>query len=194
MAEAIQYAKDGNGSAGYNYFVKGIVCKVDSANNGAAGGISIPGLTGNSVEGTLTYYISDNGVMKDSLKVSTGRGLNWSDLTVDSISIGDEVLVVGPLSYSSSSTSAYATKKNEGAMIDADNCMQTHVCKLVVENMRLYLGTTRDGSELFTIEGELNGMRGEPTIKVSNTKVANVNEDGWRRRCARRSSHHFPDG
>lgn len=72
VAEAIQYAKNGYGSAGYNYFVKGIVCKVDSANNGAAGGFSIPGLTGNSVEGTLTYYISDNGVMKDSLKVSTG--------------------------------------------------------------------------------------------------------------------------
>ena len=85
VSEAIQYAKDGKGSVGYNYFVKGIVCKVDSTNNGAAGGISIPGLTNNSVEGTLTYWLSDNGVMKDSLRVSTGRGLNWSDLTVDSI-------------------------------------------------------------------------------------------------------------
>ena len=95
VGEAIQYAKDGNGSVGYNYFVKGIICKVESSNYGAAGGVSIPGLTDSSVEGTLTYWISDSGVMKDSLKVSTGRGLNWGDLTADSISVGDEVLVVG---------------------------------------------------------------------------------------------------
>lgn len=80
VSEAIQYAKDGKGSVGYNYFVKGIVCKVDSANNGAAGGISIPGLTNNSVEGTLTYWLSDNGVMKDSLKVSNTR---VADVTED---------------------------------------------------------------------------------------------------------------
>ena len=187
VSEAIQYAKDGNGSVGYNYFVKGIVCKVDSANNGAAGGISIPGLTNNSVEGTLTYWLSDNGVMKDSLKVSTGRGLNWSDLTVDSISVGDEVLVVGPLSYSTGSNSLFTSsskKKNEVAVIDADNCMQTHVRKLVVQNTRLYLGTTRDGTELYTIDGELNGMRGETTLKVSNTRVADVTEDGWLRTLA----------
>lgn len=187
VSEAIQYAKDGKGSVGYNYFVKGIVCKVDSTNNGAAGGISIPGLTNNSVEGTLTYWLSDNGVMKDSLKVSTGRGLNWSDLTVDSISVGDEVLVVGPLSYSTGSNSIFTSsskKKNEVAVIDADNCMQTHVRKLVVENTRLYLGTTRDGTELYTIDGELNGMLGETTLKVSNTRVADVTEDGWLRTLA----------
>lgn len=80
VSEAIQYAKDGKGSVGYNYFVKGIVCKVDSTNNGAAGGISIPGLTNNSVEGTLTYWLSDNGVMKDSLKVSNTR---VADVTED---------------------------------------------------------------------------------------------------------------
>ena len=69
-------------------------------------------------------------------------------------------------------------------MIDADNCMQTHVRKLVVENTRLYLGTTRDGTELYTIDGELNGMRGETTLKVSNTRVADVTEDGWLRTLA----------
>ncbi len=181
VAEAINYAKDGNGSVGYNYFVKGIVCKVEKSNYGAAGGVSIPGLTDSSVEGTLTYWLSDSGVMKDSLKVSTGRGLNWGDLTADSISVGDEVLVVGPMSYStgSSSTMSFGTSKNPVAIIDADNCMQTLVRKLVVADTKLYLGTHRDGTELYSIEGDIPGKLGDPTISVKDTTVAKVTSDGW---------------
>lgn len=186
VAEAIQYAKDGNGSAGYNYFVKGIVCKVEESNNGAMGGMSIPGMTDNSVEGTLTYWLSDSGVMKDSLKVSTGRGLDWSDLTADSIAVGDEVLVTGPLSYSTDNSFSIGGsggggkgKKGPVATIEADNCMQTLVRKLVVEKTKLYLGSWRDGTELYSIGGTLNGMLGDPTIEVKDTTVANVNEDGW---------------
>lgn len=180
VGEAIQYAKDGNGSVGYNYFVKGIICKVESSNYGAAGGVSIPGLTDSSVEGTLTYWISDSGVMKDSLKVSTGRGLNWGDLTADSISVGDEVLVVGPMSYcSSSSMMSFGSNKDSVAVIDADNCMQTLVRKLVVADTKLYLGTHRDGTELYSIEGAIPGKLGDPTIEVKDTTVARVNSDGW---------------
>ena len=181
VGEAIQYVKDGNGSVSYNYFVKGIICKVEKSNYGAAGGVSIPGLTDSSVEGTLTYWISDSGVMKDSLKVSTGRGLNWGDLTADSISVGDEVLVVGPMSYStgSSSTMSFGTSKNPVAVIDADNCMQTLVRKLVVADTKLYLGTHRDGTELYSIEGDIPGKLGNPTITVKDTTVAKVNSDGW---------------
>ena len=180
VGEAIQYAKDGNGSVGYNYFVKGIICKVESSNYGAAGGVSIPGLTDSSVEGTLTYWISDSGVMKDSLKVSTGRGLNWGDLTADSISVGDEVLVVGPMSYcSSSSMMSFGSNKDSVAVIDADNCMQTLVRKLVVADTKLYLGTHRDGTELYSIEGDIPGKLGDPTIEVKDTTVARVNSDGW---------------
>ena len=182
VGEAIQYAKDGNGSVSYNYFVKGIICKVEKSNYGAAGGVSIPGLTDSSVEGTLTYWISDSGVMKDSLKVSTGRGLNWGDLTADSISVGDEVLVVGPMSYTSGSSSIMSfgtSNKDSVAVIDADNCMQTLVRKLVVADTKLYLGTHRDGTELYSIEGDIPGKLGDPTITVKDTTVAKVNSDGW---------------
>lgn len=181
VSEAIQYAKDGKGSVGYNYFVKGIVCKVDSTNNGAAGGFSIPGLTNNSVEGTLTYWLSDNGVMKDSLKVSNTR---VADVTEDgwlrTLATGhDTVTVSVPVTVTGGGT--YTMSRNFRLRVITTNTRLGHF-ELVNDASTLQVGdslmivATKDDKS-YAISANDAKMGGKDAFEVRIGENGTIDDD-----------------
>lgn len=104
--EAIAYLKNQDISTGsdYNYFVEGYVAKIEEK-----GIESILSMSDNT-KGTVTYWISNDGVYddvtKNTLKISSGKYKELADLTDHVISVGDKVTVVGPLSCASTTPSS----------------------------------------------------------------------------------------
>ena len=104
VAEAIAEIEGGNTGTLY---VKGIVSEVKSLNTS---------------DGTVTYYISDDGTTTTQLQVYHGKNLNDTQFTsLDEIAVGDEVTVVGPFYYYKGTT----PEINSGSYITAT----THVQK-----------------------------------------------------------------
>lgn len=181
-SEAISYVQGDNTAGGINYFVKGVVSKIGSNSGSYSGGTSIPGVTNNSTEGTLTYYISDDGTTGDAtkeLKISTGRGLEFADLTKDDIAVGDIVTVVGPLSYASSTPSYSSTSTStKTPQMDADNYITKQIRVLQTEDITMYTTTSKSTSDLYSINSnEINGTAGTATITLSETDIATISDN-----------------
>ena len=106
-SDAYTAVVNGNLATGSVYFVKGIVSKITGNSEDILGAISafidIPGVTS---DGGVTYYISDNGSSAEGVKqieVTAGRGLENGELKAQrNLCVGDEVIVVGQMSYASS--------------------------------------------------------------------------------------------
>ena len=103
-SEAIAALKNVDTKTGGNYFVEGYVAKIEEKD------IKSILSKSDNTEGTLTYWISNDGVYddvtKNTLKISTGKYKELANLTDRILSVGDKVTVVGPLSYASTTPSS----------------------------------------------------------------------------------------
>lgn len=211
VAEAVAYAKaDGHEeetSNGVCYFVKGIVSSVGGAMAGMEGmedmmemmsgmmegmegmeGFDMSSMLsmfmGEQEAGTVTYAISDNGVDRDSLSVLNGRGLQLVDITEDSLSVGDEVTVYGPLEYSENNDmmSMFSGMGGNGGdqqdkrtvKMPRVNYMQEHERNLITNDIILYFQQTKGPDDLYSITKLFGGTQimDKTTLKPSDKEVA----------------------
>lgn len=216
VAEAIEYAKEDHAEETANgvcYFVKGIVSSVGGAMAGMEGmedmmdmmmGMmgdmnmgdfdisSMLGMfLGDQEPGTLTYTITDNGVNRDSLSINNGRGLQLADLTDNDISVGDKVIVYGPLSYSEDNDMMSMFGGGQGGdsedkrtvKMPRVNYLQEHERNLITQDIILYYGQTKQTNELFSITDTFGGTLvtndnaqnetlPKTSLKLSDTDVA----------------------
>ena len=201
VAQAIEYAKGDHAEETANgvcYFVKGIVSSVGGAMAGMEGmedmmdmmtsmmgemeGFDMSAILsmfmGEQEPGTVTYAISDNGVARDELPVNNGRGLKLADITEDSISVGDEVTVYGPLEYSEDNDmmSMFGgggtqgtpgggegggeggnTEDKRTVKIPRVNYLQEQVRNLITQDVILYYEQTKRTEDLFKINKMFGG-------------------------------------
>ena len=179
---------------GVCYFVKGIVSSVGGAMAGMEGmedmmdmlsgmmegmegmeGFDMSSMLsmfmGEQEPGTVTYAISDNGVNRDSLSVINGRGLLFenklSDITKDSLSVGDWVTVYGPLEYSENNDmmSMFSGMGGNGGdqedkrtvKMPRINYMNKHKRNLITNDIVLYYNQQKTPEELFSITDTFGG-------------------------------------
>jgi len=188
VAEAIAYAKGDHAEEAANgvcYFVSGIVSSVGGAMAGMEGmedmmsmmtgmmgeetsGFDMSALLsmfmGEQEPGTVTYAISENGVNRDSLSINNGRGLllgnRLSDITNDSLSVGDWVTVYGPLAYSEDNDMMSmfgGGNKEKTVKMPRINYMSYHKRNLITKDINLYFGQTKQTDDLFTITDRFGG-------------------------------------
>ena len=189
VADAITYTEGGNTSSGSYYFVKGIISQIGSNSGSGYQGIDVSSIIpgAKSTAGTMTYYISDDGTTTNQLKISTGRGPAFSDLTADMISVGDEVIVVGPLT-NSSETPSYTIGGTGGGdseakttRMDADNYMHKLTRRILAEDKAIYLGKHKLMTDLCTLNTECETYSTytptTTTVKLSNDQVLSYNSE-----------------
>lgn len=188
-SKAISYIKTNGNSGGSNYFVMGRVSKIETSSSTSS---FIPGLsteTGN--EGTLTYYISDDGTEDDAtnkeLKISCGRKRELNDLTEKDICVGDLVMVAGPLILEASKFSiggrdsgGSGKKDSKTPKMETVNYIHEHTRVLTSGDANIYLDEVKDASTYYSINNpdgkNITGTVGTPTIESSKTDV--VSYDG----------------
>lgn len=119
---------------------------------------------GEQEPGTVTYAISDNGVNCDSLSIINGRGLLieniLSDITKDSLSVGDWVTVYGPLEYSEDNdmmSSFGGDKKEKKPKMPRVNYMSYHKRNLITKDIILYYNQEKKSTDLFSITDLFGG-------------------------------------
>ena len=187
VAEAIAYAQaeghEEETANGVCYFVSGIVSSVGGAMAGMEGMEDMMDMMsemmgdmefdmsslmsmfmGSQEPGTVTYAITDTGVNRDSLSVNSGRGLllenMMTDITADSLSVGDWVTVYGPLEYSEDSdmmSMMGGGDKKKTAKVASVNYMSYHKRNLITEDIKLYYGQEKEPADLFSITDLLGG-------------------------------------
>ena len=210
VAEAIAYAKEDHAEEAANgvcYFVKGIVSSVGGAMAGMEGmedmmemmsgmmegmegmeGFDMSSMLsmfmGEQEPGTVTYAISANGVDRDSLSIINGRGLQLVDITEDSLSVGDEVTVYGPLEYSEDNDmmsmmggmggNGNNQEKKKSVKMPRVNYMQEHERNLITKDIILYFQQTKAPDDLYSITKTFGGTQimAETTLNPSDKEVA----------------------
>lgn len=162
---AISYVKANNATDGWMYFVTGRVSKIGSA----AGSYAIPGMdTSGSTDGSLTYYISDDGTTGDAtkeLQISSGKYKLLAPLTDRMITVGDIVTVAGPLVYASSTqgigggigTGTGGTGTGEKTVkMEAENSIQEHTPVLSSTDAVLNIGVDKPATAYYTLDETKN--------------------------------------
>ena len=203
---AIAALKNVEIKTGANYFVEGYVAKIGEAKDGKSGTDYAAIFSKKDNDGTLTYYISNDGVFDNvetnTLKISTGNYKNLADLTDRVISVGDKVRVVGPLVYASPtpSTSSFGGGIGTGTgdntdtsndtkeyRIDATNYIHVHTPVLkkkdftMIVNQQIESENFATANGLYTIDNTaLSGALKGSGVKIesSNGSVAKVGKNG----------------
>ena len=195
VTEAIEYAKGDHAAEaadGVCYFVKGIVSSVGGAMAGMEGmedmmdmmssmmgemefdmSAMLGMFMGEQVPGTVTYAITDTGVNKDSLTVNNGYGLLLENMMAhideNSLSVGDWVIVYGPLEYTEDSGMMAmfgGGDKKKTAKVSRTNYMGEHTRNLITEDIKLYFEQQKTPEELFRITDTFGGT----LVTKSNAK------------------------
>lgn len=179
----------GSLASGTAYFIKGIVSKITGNSEDILGAISsfieIPGVT---TDGGVTYYISDNGSSAEGVKqieVTAGRGLENGELKAQrNLCVGDEVIVVGQVSYSSSTpgmsiggsgggTGGDNKDSEKTPKIDKGNYMYLYTPRIVAADTLLRNSSSHKITDLSkpneTCETKMTP--GEPTVELSNDNL-----------------------
>lgn len=169
-SQAIAALKNVDTKTGGNYFVEGYVAKIEEKDYK-----SILSKSDNT-EGTLTYWISNDGVYdnvtKNTLKITTGKYKELANLTDRILSVGDKVTVVGPLSYASStpssSTFGGSTSGSSGSSttpgsststeekefrMDATNYIHVHTPVLVKKDFQMIVNQEIEAEDFATATG-----------------------------------------
>ena len=185
---AISYVKGNNATDGWTYFVTGRVSKIGAASASQY----VPGLSGDSsTDGTLTYYISDDGKSGDAnteLQISSGRYTGLAPLDDHILSVGDIVTVCGPLVYASSTNSVgggiggggTGTGTGEKTVkMEATNYIHVHTPALSTTDMTINNGVVKGISDFYTLDNtKANGTLGTVTVESSKTDIASYNSEG----------------
>ena len=188
-SDAYTAVVNGNLATGSVYFVKGIVSKITGNSEDILGAISsfidIPGVTS---DGGVTYYISDNGSSAEGVKqieVTAGRGLENGELKAQrNLCVGDEVIVVGQMSYASSTpgmsiggsgggTGGDNKDSEKTPKIDKGNYMYQYTPRIIAADTLLRNSSSHKITDLSkpneTCETKM--MPGEPTVELSNDNL-----------------------
>ena len=152
-SDAYEAIKNKSVAEGVVYFVKGVVSQVGSSSDILeliSQYIEIPGMNSG---GGVTYYISDDGSSAENAKqieVTSGRGLENGELkALRNICVGDEVIVVGQLSYSSSTPAIGGSGGGSGSdsdktpKIDKGNYMHKYTPRLIAPDIEMLEGITK---------------------------------------------------
>ena len=174
---------NGTLGTGNAYFIKGVVSQVGSNSDILellSSLIDIPGL---SSGGGVTYYISDDGSSAEGVKqieVTSGRGLENGELkSMRNICVGDEVTVVGYVSYSSSTPAIGGTStgtesdSEKTPKIDKGNYLYKYTPRLIAEDTEMLEGTDEKLNDLCKVNQncELQKPTGTFSAKLSNDNL-----------------------
>lgn len=185
---AISYVKGNNATDGWTYFVTGRVSKIGAASTSQY----VPGLSGNnSTEGTLTYYISDDGMSGDAtteLQISSGRYTGLKPLDDHILSVGDIVTVCGPLVYASATNgigggigggTSGSGSGEKTVKMEATNYIHLHTPVLSTTDMTINNGVVKSIDSFYTLDNDnVNGTKGAITVESSKTDIASYNSEG----------------
>ena len=125
----------------------------------------------------MTYYISDDGTETNQLQVTSGKGLANKPLEAQrNLCIGDEVIVVGPVSKSSSTPGRSGSTETATAKVDKGNYMYQQKPRILAPDCVLYLGKHQLMDNLCKVndECEKTVYYGDQTCEFSNTTVAEM--------------------
>lgn len=162
------------------YFIKGIVSQVGSDSDILeliSQLIDIPGL---SSGGGVTYYISNDGSSTKQIEVTSGRGLQNGELkSMRNICVGDEVIVVGQWSYSSSTPAIGGTgtgtdsESEKTPKIDKGNYLYQYTPRIIAPDTEMLEGTDKKLNELCNVNQncELKKPTGTFSAKLSNDNL-----------------------
>lgn len=186
---AYDLIKNGTIGTGNAYFVKGVVSKIGSSSDilSIFASFDIPGLNS---DGGLTYYISDDGSSAEGVKqleVTSGRGLENGELKSQrNLCVGDEVIVVGQLSYSSSTPAFGGTSTGTGtgtgsdsesektSKIDKGNYLHKYTPRIIAPDTEVIVGSSTRLKEMVRVneECEVKKYEGEAGFKLSNDNAS----------------------
>ena len=184
-SDAYDAIKNHNVAEGVVYFVKGVVSQVGSSSDILeliSQYIDIPGLS--SGDG-VTYYISDDGSSAEGVKqieVTSGRGLENGELkSLRNICVGDEVIVVGQLSYSSSTPAIGGIGGNDSdsdsekmPKIDKGNYLYKYTPRIIAPDTEVFVGNSYKLKDLARVneDCELKKYEGEAKFDLTNNNVS----------------------
>ncbi len=189
---AINYVKGNNATDGWTYFVTGRVSKIGAASASQY----VPGLSGNnSTEGTMTYYISDDGKSGNAnteLQISSGRYMGLKPLDDHILSVGDIVTVCGPLVYASATngvgggigggttgTGSGSGSGEKTVKMEATNYIHAHTPVLSTADITINNGVVKGIDSFYTLDdGNVNGTKGAVTVESSKTDIVSYNSEG----------------
>ena len=145
---------------------------------------SIPGF-GNSDK--TTYFISDNATKENQIKVVNGCGsairggsnncgMDLGELKGDDITVGDDIVVYGPLIYTEDSSLFGGNSGDEpkmSAKVDEVNYKSSQNRILLTEDMNMFLNSSKTPRELYTLTSIPQGVVApEITITSSDEEIA----------------------
>lgn len=153
VAEAIDFI-EAKEYEDINYYVSGIISTISSSSVNS---------------GTLTYYISDDGSTTNQLQVYKGKNLNNEDFaSVGDITVGDVVVVVGPLYYYNNKT----PEINTGNYIYSTNHKVLADAELIVENdFEMEVTETKLVEDLYATASD-----GQVTVTSANEEIVKIEE------------------
>ena len=170
-----------NGSVGTGnaYFVKGVVSQIGSSSDlldMISSLIDIPGVNSG---GGVTYYISDDGSSAEGVKqleVTSGRGLENGELkSMRNICVGDEVIVVGQLSNSSSTpaiggTGTGGSDSEKTPKIDKGNYLYKYTPRIIAPDTEVFVGSSTRLKDLVRVNEncEVKKYEGEAGFELTN--------------------------
>lgn len=182
-SDAYDAIKNKSVAEGVVYFVKGVVSQVGSNSDILeliSQFIEIPGMNSG---GGVTYYISDDGSSAEGVKqleVTSGRGLENGELkALRNICVGDEVIVVGQLSCSSSTPAIGGTSTGTGSeseetpKIDKGNYLYKYTPRLIAPDTEVFVGSSTRLRDLVRVndECEVKKYEGEAGFELTNDNV-----------------------
>ena len=173
---------NGTLGTGNAYFIKGVVSQVGSNSDILeliSSFIDIPGL---SSGGGVTYYISDDGSSAEGVKqieVTSGRGLENGELkSMRNICVGDEVTVVGYVSYSSSTPGIGGiggsdSDSEKTPKIDKGNYLYQYTPRIIAPDTEINQGVDKKIKELSVVNDacEVKKVPGEPSVELTNDNL-----------------------
>ena len=181
-SDAYDAIKTESVAEGVVYFVKGVVSQIGSSNDlldMISSLIEIPGVNSG---GGVTYYISDDGSSAEGVKqleVTSGRGLENGELkSMRSICVGDEVIVVGQLSYSSSTPSiggsGGGSDSDKTPKIDKGNYLHKYTPRIIADDAKVFVGSSTRLKDLVRVNDacEVKKYEGEPGFELTNDNVS----------------------
>ena len=182
-SDAYDAIKNNSVATGVAYFVKGVVSQVGSSSDILeliSQYIDIPGMNSG---GGVTYYISDDGSSAEGVKqieVTSGRGLENGELkSLRNICVGDEVIVVGQLSYSSSTPAIGGIGGNDSdsektPKIDKGNYLYKYTPRIIANDTVVYVGNSYKVKDLSKVNDkcEVQKYAGEPKVELSNDNLS----------------------
>ena len=164
-------------------------------------GSMIPGF-GNT--GVTTYYVSDDATKDNQLKVVNGHsfamhggsnncGVEFADLDDKRLTVGDDVTLFGPLVYSEDNNmfaGLFGGGGNNGeeqeeedkrtAKVGEVNCLYSVDKLLLTHDMSMFVNTSKNLNELYTLTSTPAGNVAPATVKSGDEEIAKwvVNEAG----------------